>query len=65
MEIQNQNEESENQPESEKNEEFKPKVSKLDEIFDNILYEKPKLDDPSILEKTITLEENLCILALI
>ncbi len=43
----------------------KPHETKLDDIFDNILYEKPKLDDPGLLLRKITLEESLVIISLI
>jgi tetratricopeptide (TPR) repeat protein len=44
--------------------ENKPIMKKLDEIFDNILHEKPVLDDSSSL-KGVSLEENVIIIALI
>ncbi len=54
-------EEDLNNDEEEPKEEYQPKISKLDEIFDNILYEKPILDDPRIMNKSLTLEETICI----
>ena len=43
----------------------KAKVLKLDEIFDNILHEKPILDDKTFIDRKLTLEENIIIVALI
>lgn len=45
--------------------ENKAKVLKLDEIFDNILHEKPILDDKTFIDRKLTIEENIIIIALI
>lgn len=46
-------------------EKIKPTVKKLNEIFDNILHEKPILDEINNNNQKLTLEENLVVAALI
>lgn len=43
----------------------KPTVKKLDEVFDNILYEKPIIEGLTNEDKKLTLEESLVIMGLI